>query len=265
MTPLAQQIVREMTLPIRKRSFHDACDLLPRMSDVHCFDCTEIATVASGLATEFMLGLAQGHGKDLSFLPAPRTWIEWLDTNNRTGERSRLGYFLEERKDGAFVCMATASPIFAAYPCMILALRDQITPTGQLAKMMPPFTNDDLGCTAAALLHMLLAFINTPRVIGRRQHMPHRGLERELLKSQSLVGKFPLHAWTEIKLEITPPRDVSGEEPIETHLNGQKALHFCRAHLRVKRGKLEVVRAHWRGDPAIGIKRSRYRLAAPAA
>lgn len=37
-----------------------------------------------------------------------------------------------------------------------------------------------------------------------------------------------------------------------------KAYHFCRGHLRHKAGRVERVRAHWRGDPAFGIRLPTY-------
>lgn len=111
-------------------------------------------------------------------------------------------------------------------------------------------------------LWTLLAFINTPKIIGRRQHMPHRGLEKRLTAALKPVGKFPLHAWTEILLQIASPKDVSAEPSIEAHLTGERALHFCRANIRVRLGQLEIVRAHWRGDASLGIKQSRYKVAA---
>jgi hypothetical protein len=75
-----------------------------------------------------------------------------------------------------------------------------------------------------------------------------------------MVGTFPLRAWTEIKLEVCPPKWAGDLPENETHFTGTRALHFCRAHARIRLGRLEFVRAHWRGDPALGIKRSRYRL-----
>ena len=70
---------------------------------------------------------------------------------------------------------------------------------------------------------------------------------------------------TEIKLEITEPVDASHDPSMEAHYTGDRALHFCRAHLRIRLGKLEIVRSHWRGDASLGIKQSRYRLAMPNA
>lgn len=39
-----------------------------------------------------------------------------------------------------------------------------------------------------------------------------------------------------------------------------KAYHFCRAHIRRKAGRIERVRAHWRGDPAFGIRLPSYQV-----
>lgn len=112
--------------------------------------------------------------------------------------------------------------------------------------------------------YAILAIINSPRIVGRRTHRPHAGLQRALRRARGLgVGKFPLRGWTEIILEITPPQvDVSGRVH-ETRLTGRRALHFVRQHLRIRNGGLELVSAHWRGDAALGIKRSRYKVVPP--
>jgi hypothetical protein len=108
----------------------------------------------------------------------------------------------------------------------------------------------------------MLALINSPRVIGRRGHYPHGRAEREALKKLGLVGKFPLRAWTEILLRVTiNPEDRSGEKPKEMHLTGDRCLHYCRTFVRVRLGALEYVEGHWRGNPALGMKQSRYRVA----
>jgi hypothetical protein len=106
-----------------------------------------------------------------------------------------------------------------------------------------------------------LSLINSPRIIGQRLHYPHGRAEREALKKAKMVGKFPLRAWTEIVLEVrVNPKDVSDEPSKEAHLTGERCLHYCRTYLRVRHGMLEYVEGHWRGDPSLGMKRSRYRL-----
>jgi hypothetical protein len=109
--------------------------------------------------------------------------------------------------------------------------------------------------------YAILSLINTPRIIGQRQHMPHLRAERDQLKKLKLVGKFPLRAWTEILLTVAMPQTRYEEPSQEAHLTGERCLHYCRTHIRVRLGMLEYVEGHWRGNPALGMKRSRYRLA----
>lgn len=261
MTPLAHKIMMDQCQRVKDRKFNDQSGLLPQMQDFHCFEITEVASCA------FDIGKQSWTSCDFvetqKFQPAPRTWIEWKDAGG-----SRIGALLHQKADGTFHWteamdshghfMSTISMVFdpeaKSGSSAILQVR---LPSGKLERNVPDGICKNLAATGAVLIGAL-AMINTPRIIGRVQHMPHRGLERALLRNQKLVGKFPLHAWTEIKLHVTPPREVQGEH--EAHLTGQRALHFCRAHLRIKLGRLEFVRAHWRGDPAIGIRQSRYRL-----
>jgi hypothetical protein len=86
-------------------------------------------------------------------------------------------------------------------------------------------------------------------------------LQKKIAAAKRMVGRFPLRAWTEIKLEVTPPKYDGTEH--EAMLTGGKALHFCRAHLRIRLGRVELVSAHWRGDPSLGLKRTRYSLQRP--
>ncbi|KTQ96970.1 hypothetical protein NS365_23330, partial [Aureimonas ureilytica] len=83
-----------------------------------------------------------------------------------------------------------------------------------------------------------------------------------LVRRLGVQGRFPLNAWTELQLRVASPRDLSRDASVEAHLTGQRPLHFCRAHLRVRLGRLEVVRSHWRGDASLGIKQTRYRVSA---
>lgn len=245
MTPLAQRILRELSLPVKRRTFDDRTGLLKRMDDVHCFECSAVRELAIDVASEAFDGRIDS---SLAFLPAPKTWIEFVE------DGVRCGVLLEERfkrDDGS---------VYTARVTWVIGGSKSID--GGFLVLDSPMETVVGGKEMACMLVGLLAMINTPRIIGRRQHMPHRGLERRLSQAMGLQGKFPLHAWTEILLHVTPPKDASDDPSIEAHLTGKKALHFCRAHLRVKMGRLEFVRAHWRGDGSLGIKQSRYRIAA---
>jgi hypothetical protein len=268
MTPLAQKIANELTLPKKDRRFIDDAGMLDVITDVHCFETTAVHSVAVALGSDFLKH--PDHIGRLAFLPAPMTWIEFAEPD---GGRAAI-LLKEATKNGGEPFAASVSYAawvpelnkFGSYFAGILSLKGDIAERGR-AHMhwhIDPGEPDHKEATKL-ITYANLALINTPRVIGRRQHMPHAGLQRKIAHARGLVGKFPLHAWTEIKLEVTPPRlDRSATgEPHETRLTGAKALHFCRCHLRIRLGQLELVTAHWRGDPALGMKQSRYRLVMP--
>lgn len=269
MTPLARRILKD-TLRYKIRKGPEDVEIMRGVLGAHCFELSDVHDVLNDLSHDIQEGNSQA-GANLAFLPAERVFIEWESEDN-----GREGFLLTARKDGA-------SDMIYASECAI----DDRLPSGWWAsnceeriRLFDPVRGQiggiiDLSADEfwdnwkdedwsprkwdAARCISALALINSPRIIGRRQHTPHRGLERKLTKRFG-VGAFPLRGWTEIKLEICPPEDFSDRDSAEAHLTGQKALHFCRAHLRIRRGNLEVVRGHWRGDAALGIKRSRYRL-----
>lgn len=262
MTPLAQSIARELALPIKQRSA-DVGGIRDRMDDIHCFDVSDVEELAEGMADDM---LKTGIDADLMFLPAPKTWIEFVKVIE--GRRFRIGYLLEAR-DGFCGAREAVSENgrwhsganFVFELSGLPRLGGEAYREAVLNEIDPGFEYAE-GKRRARFFRALLAIINTPRIIGRRQHMPHRGLERRLTQAMGLQGKFPLNAWTEILLQVTPPKDASNDPSVEAHLTGKRALHFCRAHLRIKMGRLELVKAHWRGDGSLGIKQSRYKVAA---
>jgi hypothetical protein len=106
---------------------------------------------------------------------------------------------------------------------------------------------------------LTLDLINTPGLVGLRQHDPHRGMARRLASYRG--GSYPLRSWSEVVLK-THTR-IAGDSEQLSGTTFHKCLHFVRSHLRHYRdGKISIIPAHWRGDPALGIKRTRYRVAA---
>lgn len=268
MTPVALRITKELTLAIKDRTTLDYGHLTKRMDDVHCFEISDISDAAYELGRE---AFARGElANEQTFLPAPKTWIE-----HRLVDGNRVGMLLEQDKDGEIICWAavmTSNGVWSSYPDPFSVnlkwsgkLEDGNWPVrfsrsaeGRKLQEQLKIDPQRVAITGGLTIVGALAFINSPRIIGRRQHMPHRGLERELLKRQKVIGRFPLHAWTEIVLDVTPPKEAEGQHEYEAHLTGRRALHFVRAHLRIRDGKLQFVKAHWRGDAALGIKQSRY-------
>jgi hypothetical protein len=104
---------------------------------------------------------------------------------------------------------------------------------------------------------VFLAIVNSPNIVGRRTHPPRKTVARKLSRSTGAnIG--PLHDWHEIKLEVNKPHDADDGEAHADVLTGKRALHFVRKFIRIRFGKLEYVRAHWRGDASVGIRRGRY-------
>jgi hypothetical protein len=97
-----------------------------------------------------------------------------------------------------------------------------------------------------AFLGSSLALINTPRLSQRTLNEPNAKLQ----SAREKKGKPPLLSWHEITLTVDRGELGHGEPLTET---GEKAFHHVRSHLRLKRGKVEIVRPHWRGNPEKGV------------
>lgn len=97
-----------------------------------------------------------------------------------------------------------------------------------------------------AFLGAALALINTPRLSQRTLMEPNPKLQ----SAREKKGKLPLLSWHEINLMIDRGELGHGEPLTQT---GEKAFHHVRTHLRLKRGKVEIVRPHWRGNPEKGV------------
>lgn len=267
MTPLAHQIVLDSTLPLAKRRHGPLEKELRLLEGVHFFDVSAVREVAEELSDS----IGESYTKQepiapelLAFLPAQRVWLE---TTHPACDR--VGILLEDQGELAevqIVWRQKDGTVILLKESFYIPMKENGEFSTVYAEKLLQGKNKDKGFILEAwkdLIYAYLALINTPRVIGRRQHMPHAGLQRKLAAARGMVGKFPLHAWSEIVLEVTPPVVDEGEHI--AGLTGGKALHFCRAHLRIRLGKLELVSAHWRGDPALGIKQSRYRVEPPRA
>lgn len=270
MTPLASYIAKQYCLPVRRREIHD--DLgFGGITSCHCFEMTDVIPLFEFIQEQNRRLASENRATDYArqnlkymFLPAPDTWLEW----KIPGNQGRWGYWLKEFDEK--ICVASALKV-TGYPAFTFPIGTMRKPRNALeqfgwefpsqpGEFFPDFAKpllerinfgDEIGAVP-----VYLALINTPRIIGRKQHMPHAGLAKRL----KMAGvTFPLLAWTEIKLEVGPPK-IAGDEIHEARLTGRKALHFCRAHLRFRMGRLEYVSSHWRGDASLGIKRSRYKM-----
>lgn len=261
MTPLAREVLKDLTLPRARRVFDDPLAVLPRMQEAHCFEITRLEPLIIDLLQQYWDGKLVAAKMKYLFLPAP---VTCLDMKIESSERIAF-LLIEDGYEAAvyFVWSRTKRIDRLGY----IGLPHNIVPPNEYTDITidpedgitetPSFARMESAETLLERVQLALLMINQPKLLGRRQHMPHRGLERQLLKARGITGKFPLLAWTEIFLDCGSPKFAGGESH-EAHLTGRRCLHFVRAHPRVRRGRFEIVRAHWRGDASLGMKRSRY-------
>jgi hypothetical protein len=238
--------------------------LVPALNGAHFFETTAALPLLDAVGT----AAAKNDGPFIpcTFLPAPKTWIEWQPPGERRHavcftKGDALGPYLKEyravpdtwaialhsRAEGALCKIEIAGwvDLTTGRPCL----------NDRLEEKYPGVREQALASIIRATY--LLAIINSPRIVVRRAHTPNKGVARKLNRTPGL-GIGPLHDWHEIRLEINKPRYVDDGEPHADVISGKRALHFCRKHLRLWNGRLIPVREHWRGSASVGIRRGRY-------
>lgn len=274
MTPLAQRIVNDMMMAPARRAFVHPVDpegdydpdLLEEIVGASCFDLGDVWSAVPRVA--WKLSAKSADGKTMSggmeetgtaFLPSPVTWIEWRFDDPSPQRHGMLLVDVGEGMALGVLCVGFHGGWFGAVAHVVMAMKDSAH-AGEIKmfdSLVPWFPGEYVTSTIRDM-YGALAMINTPAVIGRRENPPHRGLQKSLAAATRGKWAFKLKPWTVITLQVTPP-DVNRDGA--THgFSGKKALHFCRTHLRVQNGRLVLVSSHWRGDPALGIVQSTYKI-----
>ena len=274
MTPLAHQLVKELCRPVNARPpyIRSNSDVIRRkIFDIHCFDITDVLPLADEISKMTRHDQSPEQLEEMvsrfGFLPAPKTWIEY----KLYAWPYRVALLLQEQSDGwSSVDLILGLPdrdIRAGYIGKISNSSSDFVTTGEKDGVpavipMPPELHGKIDGwkwveANLANCHIFLPLINSPKIVGRINHVAHKGLQKE---TRNAFGKgfFPLNGWTEIKLKISKPPEIDDGEPHVSFITGTRALHFCRKHIRIRRGRLEYVRAHWRGDASLGMSQSRY-------
>jgi len=258
MTPAAQTWLKDQLLPKDKRYFDDETGSFGFLEDFHFFETSHYVTEMLEFALAMSnagLGLPSAR---LSFLPAPKTWIEWIDSERKERAAHALIEIDKEWARIILFCPTYRSPVYIGD----LSLRDRLLKLGNDEDVIFRLP-DEMGSyrqqikATTWLLYAALALINSPRTIHRTRHGPHRGLQRKLASRSDLAGhNFNLIHET-LELEVRPPQEFLRSDEA-TQLTGTRALHYCRAYLWQSRGI--VCPGHWRGDPSRGIKVRDYSL-----
>lgn len=266
MTPLANKLAKELLLPKSKREaiWFDGPE---KVVGAHCFSVTDVLPIIQSLGHKMEMDGVSGR---LAFLPFDATWIEW--SHQKVGEYETSAVLLECVDDGVSVTYFSkcekAGHEFVYASCRgrsdgtaekavaILPLGLDLLSEDEKNSVVRSFADRGIYKLTAFEIYAALAIINSPNIIGRKTHGNHKGLAKRLA---NMGGGTVTNGWTELRLSVIGTDCEDGQQ---ANITGEKCLHFCRSHLRVRNGKLERVKSHWRGNPALGVKQSDYRVTA---
>lgn len=193
--------------------------------------------------------------------PSLPTWIEYAHTN-QFGTPMRTGVLMsrepgEERgliqMFGTTVGMSEAARAGGFDP---IAQADgtwtdrAITPGSHVKASL-----DDYRLLVRSRHEIVAIFeaIKNPRIVDRVPRVFDEALQRARAKR----GKPPLLPYDEVVIHITREEVDEYEEAMRKYREGggsKKRLHPVRPFTRVRLGKPEMVRGHWRGDHRLGVK-----------
>ena len=248
MTPLAAKFAKELLLPERKRTCLDDAGVLTDFGpELHCFDISAIAEACyrGAIKSENMPDTLALLGD--AFLPSPVTWLE---------DDKRSAFILQRVGDGRFYLRQAG-----AYKGRLSSLPIAIfgrNAAGELDTQAAPWARREGNISPFALsycLYCMLALdaINNAAVTDTVARISHKGRIRELRARG--VDTRNLQYWSEVTLlpHVARSGSLTGE-------GASKCFHFVRSHLRhITEARTTIVKAHWRGDIALGTKRTDYK------
>lgn len=252
MTPHAQRFFKDLTLPKRDRKNIDHAGLFGRMEGLHCFDVSALEGAVSEFMKQADLATCVTDMAFGMFLPSPRTWLEYFIDGNRT---AIVVEAMGDRYGLSLVTCRKIKSIFFGYLNPVTSEMELSLNPDQLMGLND--TDDQLWQQFNYLIIRAVSFldlINAPGTVTMDHHDPHAGFARALKKSGI---EYPLKAWSEVR--ISHDSDAVSDGFVGP--TSRRCLHFVRAHQRhLQSGDLTLVSHHWRGDPALGIKRTKYRV-----
>jgi len=217
--------------------------------------------------------------RDYLFTPAAVTWLEWPDDSKILGPSNRFGLLMIGKGDGNVKFhIGEAWAVFDAqkddgsriigaipleydfpgegpiirYPLLDMKLdmkNPALAPMGiddKMAESVEAVDSMKLG----AFITAAIALINTPRISLVNPHD-----NSKLNKARMKRGTPPLLSWSEVVIRPDSGWTSQSEERRQT---GEKRRHHVRTFLRLKKGKVEMVGAHWRGNRDKGYVKQRH-------
>lgn len=198
------------------------------------------------------------------FMPSPNMWIEWESDVERVGH-----YLSATDEDGCQgYIVAVTQPLRMQYHTAIAEGRfdlarsrrgvafdpTRLTVDGQPGRFDLPMRSR--GYDMGNVLRAALMLINSPKVVHQ-----HEATRRRENRGRARRSEVPLLTFHRVMIDLAAS-EVHAQSKEGREDGAKKPMHHVRAHLRFKQGRIELVRSHWRGDPAMGIKRPHYAITA---
>ena len=249
MPPLALMIYRELCKPVAQRRLPVDDGWRAAFDEAHYFCVNGIKPLAHEMY-EVGYENSSGVAKRWGWLPFPTVWLEWVDG------KSRVAILIRASKQGdPFSVLGQLWLVGNADGGFNVKRHDYVN-CGCVLELPKGVDHSmwEAEKYLTAVIRSSFQYINKPQNVGLTVRQPHAGLARKLAKAHGMVGKFPLRAWTEVRLDGRT-RDHGGKV-IEGGHSLRRCQHWVRTHIRPSTGAL--IMAHVRGDPSLGMKRSRY-------
>jgi hypothetical protein len=230
--------------------------LLQTLQTALSFECTDVME----LAGETMMALLSTRHYDekheplmnhggLLLLPHEVTWLEWSSADGR------IGVVVCQEPDGHYSCAALTEKYPGEYmSCEIRPLPDDDC---KIVVYVGDNSNSKRIADMAGMIgQMAVAFlviINAPYGIEHEVKPPHKVWAKEAAR-EGFIMKPSRRIYLN-KTKAPPKEAMVGDDGAPTGPKFHKAFHFVRRHLRhFKGGGHTLVKAHWRGDPRLGIR-----------
>jgi hypothetical protein len=236
MTPFARKLSRDPAWQ----------SLLARST---CFDFTPVQQMIPATIQALCDGADPGpdgsqfnHG---GLLVAPAEFF-WFEVRLPAGSVGWSCQFVEDQI-GVLYCQPGKAVVAAA---LELLPDDQARIFSDTRLPCPPGSSPGFALPVAAMLVML----NAPKGFRQKPVAAHRGHAKQIRRLTGITLK-PAHT---VHVDLSAG-DVSPSGSTGTG-GAPKAFHFCRAHRRNLGDRSIRLRAHWRGDPALGVCQSTYEV-----
>lgn len=235
MTPFARKISRDPTWQ-------------SRLAGATCFDFTAVEPLIPTTIEALCDGADQGpdgsrinHG---GLLVAPAE-LFWFEVKLKAGSMGWACHFVEDQ-----ICVFYFEPGKPVVTAVLELLPDdQVRIFPDTRFPLPPGLPEP---TFALPVAAMLVMLNAPKGFRQKPIAAHRGHAKQIRRLTGIALK-PAHT-VHIDLsagDVSPSGSIGG---------APKAFHFCRAHRRNLGDRSIRLRAHWRGDPALGVCQSTYEV-----